>query len=175
MSPSTVAPLFRRVSCNECEQSVRINQHARHIKGHDLFSRVDASGECWLWTGEINRAGYGTANPTRLLGRRGTRLAHRLVWEKLVGPIPEGMTLDHLCRVRNCVNPDHLEPVTAAENIRRGYSPGARAFRSGTCVRGHERNETNMHIDPRSGARQCRACLRDRLKAKREARRVLAA
>jgi len=74
------------------------------------WSHVVIGESCWLWTGPLNPGGYGT---------NGGRLAHRVVYERLIGQIPAGLTLDHLCRVRNCVNPQHLEPVTIAENLRR--------------------------------------------------------
>lgn len=79
-----------------------------------VYSQEDReySTPCWIWRGHINRrTGYGS---------RGKRLAHRLLYEAAKGPIPAGMDVDHLCRVRSCVNPDHLEPVTRGENIRRG-------------------------------------------------------
>lgn len=73
-------------------------------------------GLCWEWTGSLNKGGYGQMrlNKTRL------EMAHRVVWEELAGPIPEGLDLDHLCRNRKCANPDHLEPVTRSVNLRRG-------------------------------------------------------
>jgi hypothetical protein len=83
---------------------------------------------CWLYEGCLNPAGYGVTN---LGGREdGEALVHRLVYEELVGPIPAGLTLDHLCRVRNCVRPNHLEPVTQAENVRRAMR------RDGFCKKG---------------------------------------
>lgn len=69
---------------------------------------------CWLWSGAILRSGYGSIT----IDNR-TRMAHRHVYEMVVGKIPSGLCIDHLCRVRSCVNPDHLEPVTTAENLRR--------------------------------------------------------
>lgn len=75
----------------------------------------DSSG-CWLWDGHLGRNGYGSIHVDRR-----PRYAHRVVWELERGPIPAGLTLDHLCRVRRCVNPDHLEPVSSAENIRRAF------------------------------------------------------
>jgi hypothetical protein len=72
--------------------------------------------DCWLWTGCVGDGGYGQVT---IAQRR--HKAHRAVYELLVGPIPEGLDLDHLCRVRRCVNPDHLEPVTRSENLRRGH------------------------------------------------------
>lgn len=82
-----------------------------------FFAKVDATGPCWLWLGSLNNAGYG-----KLTVRRVNLYAHRFAHECLVGPVPEGLELDHLCRVRRCVNPDHLEPVTRSENVRRGDS-----------------------------------------------------
>jgi hypothetical protein len=80
-----------------------------------LWSRVTKTDTCWLWTGSCTTAGYGT------VGRGSDEwfYVHRLAYELLVGPIPDGLTIDHLCRVRHCVRPDHLEPVTRAENTRR--------------------------------------------------------
>ncbi len=80
-----------------------------------FWVRVQKAAGCWLWTGDLNDRGY----PTFALLHDRTVYAHRYAYELLVGPIPEGLTLDHLCRVPACVNPDHLEPVTKAENIRR--------------------------------------------------------
>lgn len=113
---------------------------------------------CWAWTGFVKPNGYGQIG----LGKRGMGIAHahRVAYELYVGPIPTGMTLDHLCRVRCCVNPDHLEPVTNAENIRRGDSGKAtgRQQRAKThCLRGHEYTPENTIWD-RRGNRCCRAC-----------------
>lgn len=75
-----------------------------------LMMYVDASGDCWEWTAHVQENGY---------GRWQNEWAHRKVWEFLVGPIPKGLDVDHLCMNKRCVNPDHLEPVTRAENMRR--------------------------------------------------------
>ena len=80
-----------------------------------FFHYVSKTGDCWLWTGGISHKGYG------LFRLRGTHVAaHRYSYEKTVGEIPKGLQLDHLCRVRHCVNPSHLEAVTARENVIRG-------------------------------------------------------
>lgn len=104
---------------------------------------------CWLWQGYINEDGYG-----RFWNPGGTPNAHAGVYEAMVGPVPGGLELDHLCRVRHCVNPDHLEPVTHAENMRR--SAEART----TCINGHPWVEENIYTYP-SGVRQCRTCRRE--------------
>jgi len=89
----------------------------KYIVGDDerrFWSYVEKTETCWLWTGHLTDDGYGR------LGINGQLvLAHRFAYELLVGPIPEGLHLDHLCRVRHCVKPDDLEPVTPAENVRR--------------------------------------------------------
>lgn len=108
--------------------------------------------ECWLWTASIHPTGYGQFQ----LGR-----AHRVAYELRNGPIPDGLTLDHLCRVRNCVNPDHLEPVTRKVNILRGMGLSAQRARQTHCTRGHPFDEANTHIRP-NGTRRCRACDRAR-------------
>ncbi len=91
---------------------------------------VQPTGFCWEWVGSLNPGGYGNIK----IGGK-TISAHRWVYETLVGPIPEGLDLDHLCRVRHCVNPDHLEPVTRAENLRRGVQGFAMRRQ---CTNGHD-------------------------------------
>jgi hypothetical protein len=109
---------------------------------------------CWEWTAS-KRNGYGQ------FGVREGHIppAHRYAYEYLVGPIPEGMVIDHLCRNPACVNPAHLEPVTSVENVMRGVSPRAVNARKGFCDSGHSFDEANTYVDPR-GRRQCRACRR---------------
>jgi hypothetical protein len=111
--------------------------------------RVDV-GLCWEWTGASNN-GYGKAF---FEGR--IWLAHRLVWTMLVGPILDDLVLDHLCRNTICVNPDHLEVVTLAENKRRGYSKAAINARKTHCKKGHPFDERSIRAD--GTGRRCRIC-----------------
>lgn len=124
--------------------------------------RIDITESCWIWTGYKQKSGYG-----QITVNRKSYKAHRLVYSLLVGEIPDGKQLDHLCRVRNCVNPDHLEPVTQAENIRRGESPWAINSKKTHCYKGHELTENNLYI--KDGYRLCKICtLEARSKYKHE-------
>jgi hypothetical protein len=96
-------------------------------------------------------------------GKKVLRRAHRLYYELEKGPIPKGLTLDHLCRVRCCVNPDHLEPVTPVENVMRGESFFAKQARRTHCPQGHEYIGRNLMIT-RRGERKCRACDLERVR-----------
>lgn len=118
-----------------------------------FWAKVDKSGECWLWRGTVDDHGYG-----RMGVAYRSVLAHRLAYELVIGPIPVGLTLDHLCRVRLCVNPAHLEPVTQSENVKRGgYSLKTH------CPQGHPYDEANTYRS--KTGRVCRACGRDRRRA----------
>jgi hypothetical protein len=126
--------------------------------------------ECWEWTATVNR--YGHAQVT-LAGK--THGAHRIAYQWLVGPIPDSLVIDHLCRNRACVNPSHLEPVTAEENVMRGYGAPAIHARKTHCPQGHPYDETNT-ILLTDGGRRCRTCAegyyatnQDRLRPKRNA------
>lgn len=112
-------------------------------------------GSCWIWQGKKNRYGYGRMTP----GYRGTgeKGAHRVAYELLVGPIPEGLVLDHLCRVRDCVNPAHLEPTTIGENVMRGDTHGARNRAKTHCAQGHPFIADNIYASA-GRARECRTC-----------------
>ena len=131
-------------------------QYTPALSVERLTPFVDASGDCWEWTGRLTPAGYGDL-PVKIDGKWCNRRAHRLVWVALVGPIQDGLTPDHLCRVRHCVNPDHLEWVTDRVNILRGYGISAGNARKTACKRGH----SDWWIRS-NGQRQCRQCKRMR-------------
>lgn len=108
--------------------------------------------ECWPWLAAHNSEGYGAFWD----GTRSVQ-AHRFAYADLTGPIPDGLTLDHLCRNRECVNPAHLEPVTNRENILRGEGPTAQHARQTHCIRGHELSGANLGRWRDTG-RSCREC-----------------
>jgi hypothetical protein len=120
-----------------------------------LDARITRSEGCWLWGGPPASTGYGQV---RWEGR--PRHTHRLVYELLVGPVPEGLVLDHKCRTRLCVNPEHLEPVTHRENILRGVGLTAVHARKTHCPAGHAYSPSNTRIY--GGKRHCLACQRER-------------
>ena len=117
-------------------------------------------GECWLYAGHITEYGYGRFYSV-INGKRKDILAHVAMYEALVEEIPEGMELDHLCRVRSCINPKHLEPVTHLENVRRGEA-GKRERARTHCPRGHIYSETNTYLYSKKLYRHCRKCARRR-------------
>jgi hypothetical protein len=121
-----------------------------------LWVKIRKTETCWLWTGTPDSSGYGQISINRV-----KRLVHRVVYELLIGPIPDGLTLDHLCRVRLCCNPAHLEPVTGIKNVMRGESLNARNGRKTACVHGHSFDLINTYWRP-DGTRQCRECRRRR-------------
>lgn len=133
----------------------------------EKHSIPEPNSGCVLWLGHVNGNGYGQIS----VGKRRKLAAHRAAYEHRFGSVPEGHVLDHLCRVRSCINPEHLEAVTTRENILRGISPSALRAKQTHCVHGHPLSGDNLRISA-LGQRQCRECNRAavrRYKAKKAA------
>jgi hypothetical protein len=145
---------------------VRLERLARR-----LWARVwvDHETGCWIWTGTINARGYGVISDGPFPDRRATSYAvHRLAYELLVGPVPDGLVVHHKCEVKRCVKasadeygPAHTEPTTQGENIRLG-GPIAKNRRPTHCPQGHPYDEENTIVRISNGSRMCRQCVRDR-------------
>lgn len=132
-------------------------------------AKFTVGDDCWLWTGARSSAGYGQFWIDSRL-----EYAHRVAYELMVELIPEGLVIDHLCRVRNCINPKHLEPVTQGENLRRAdiYDIGGYHSAKTHCPQGHSYSGNNLYVRPQNGKRECRACMRSsNRRAKAKARR----
>ena len=115
----------------------------------------DPKSGCWLWIASCNNKGYGN------FGRNNkTAKAHRVAYELYRGPIPKGLTIDHLCRTRSCVNPNHMEIVSLKINILRGYAPSANHARKTHCVHGHPFDGKNLGLYKKR--RFCRTCKNER-------------
>lgn len=134
--------------------------------------KVNFTEDCWEWTATKNPKGYGRFRVGKV------RQAHRWLWEQVVAPIPEGLELDHLCKNRGCVNPDHLEPVTHQVNVARA-KPNSVALKAmwaerhaeqTRCSKGHEFTEENTAWY--RNRRQCRTCNRDYRRQYNAARRA---
>ena len=133
--------------------------HVKHAPALERFADKVEIADCWIWTGFCNSDGYGSFWD----GRRQVR-AHRWAYEYLTGTDLGSLPLDHLCRNRGCVNPDHLEPVTQRENTARGVNQVAAYMAATACTRGHAYTPGNTYTPPNGRGRHCRTCrrLRDR-------------
>lgn len=121
-----------------------------------FWAKVAKTETCWLWTAALTAGGY-----ARFKVDGKTRVAHRWLYEQVVGPIPSGLQLDHLCRTTACVRPDHLEVVTCRENLLRGDTFQAMHSKKTHCHRGHEFTPENI-ITRGEYWRECRECNRER-------------
>jgi len=129
-----------------------------------FWASIEKTNGCWLWHGAIGSVtGYGSLGPFTV---------HRYSYELHVGPIPKGMQIDHLCRVRACVNPDHLEVVTPRENYLRGVSLPAQNARKTHCVHGHEFSPDNIFWT-HQGWRTCKTCILSGQRQRRASRRAV--
>lgn len=147
--------------CRACraEHSRRLRAKRRAAKvvpspEQRFWAKVQKTDSCWIWTAAKYKAGYGHFQ----WGDRDW-CAHRIAYTLLRGPIPEGMTLDHLCRNKSCVNPDHLDPCTRGENTLRGDTISTRNKLKTHCPKGHPYSGENLRYSP-LGARMCRECRR---------------
>ena len=114
---------------------------------------INPKTQCWEWTkSRFSSTGYG-----RISIRYKSWCAHVISYKLFVGEVPAGLELDHLCRIRHCVNPNHLEPVTRKENVIRGINPASKNYHKTACIRGHVLEKENLIIDSQ-GHRQCRIC-----------------
>lgn len=122
-----------------------------------FLSRIVVNECCWDWDGAHFKTGYAETWD----GRR-PLYAHRVSYELWVGPIPDGFVIDHLCRNRGCVNPEHLEAVSQRTNILRGTGMSARHAVKTHCPKGHEYTAENTYNYPNKNSRECRVCMRER-------------
>jgi hypothetical protein len=128
-----------------------------------IIPRKVSTDDCWLWAGGFHSEGYGICR-VKIDGKWCEERAHRLMYENMVGKIPVGLVIDHLCRVKSCINPLHLETVTIGENVLRGTGTSAQNAKKSHCPRGHE-------YDTRQRAhggfmRGCSVCVRAKARAR---------
>jgi hypothetical protein len=166
--PSYIRQYRRHFCSRDCETATDHADHADRLRARLVANIVVGPGRnpCLLWQGKKTWGGYGSIShcgPDRKVENcSGARLVHRLSWELFVGPIPDGMQIDHLCRVRNCVNILHLEPVTPEVHYERSYLFQFNKNQT-HCKRGHPFDETNTLLQPTTHGRQrlqrrCRVC-----------------
>lgn len=132
-------------------------EERKHVRARLIRRRELSDDGCWIWLGSQTTQGYGS-----IWFQGGMRRVHRVAYEAWIGPIPEGLVLDHLCRVKICFNPEHLEPVTIRENTTRGDLATGQRNNNGRkthCPRGHAYEGDNLYLNP-NGARACRECQR---------------
>lgn len=133
-----------------------MSKRVKQAPAERFWAKVQVGGptECWPWTAARNTKGYGQFKASGKLVP-----AHRWAYEQIVGKIPDGLQIDHLCRNRGCVNPGHMEPVTSKINTLRGVCPSGLNAVKVECIRGHSFDAPNTIVRP-NGSRQCRTCQR---------------
>lgn len=160
VKPSKIRSLcwmhYTRLQRHGSPDVLKYPTRALSLQDH-FWSLVEKADGCWPWKGYVRPDGYGEFYKTGASERR----AHRMAYVLTYGSIPEGLTLDHLCRNPRCVRPDHLEAVTMGVNVLRGNGMSARHARQTHCVHGHPFDEVNTYITS-TNARFCRACHRER-------------
>jgi hypothetical protein len=152
--------------CRSCAAKNRL----RPTVEERFWEKVEKTAGCWLWTGATTPSASGPYSAFR--GNAGNISAHRYAYQALVGTVPDGLELDHLCRNTLCVNPAHLEPVSHQVNILRGTGCSARNARRTHCPQGHEYTPENTYSRPGKTERQCRVCMAVRSKAQSLKRRL---
>ena len=151
------------------------NRKGTRTEAERFWPKVRQEGDCWIWQAALNNKGYGMFGRAPVPGKPGRPplvLAHRWAYEEMIGEIPEGLELDHLCRNPACVNPYHADPVTHEINCRRGTAGevAARLQRAKThCPHGHEYTPENIYPQGNNG-RACRECTRIRNRGRRLAK-----
>lgn len=152
----------------------KTRNHKRTPPEIRFWAKVDKCGEipdfaphlgnCWVWTGATLK-GHGQfyRNP-----EEGLTYAHVWSYEQVYGKVPKGLEIDHLCRVRGCVRPTHLEAVTHQENMLRSFTVGAVSVRENKCRAGHEYTPENTYVRLDGGGRMCRECARRRNNERRQ-------
>lgn len=139
----------------------------------DIWGKVEKTDYCWNWKGEKNRDGYGLVFFKEMEGKHKRKRAHRVIFELLEGTTLKGKQLDHLCRNRACVKPEHLEVVDSRTNTLRGVGPSAINAKRVNCKNGHPFTEENTYNRLKESGRpyrQCKACVFQRIAEKKRCR-----
>jgi hypothetical protein len=164
------------VWCRDCRKNERQRRRRNGLpplpprpkRTEELFwAKADKSGDCWIWTAAVGKDGYAKA---AIEGK--VMHASRAAYQFAIGPIPEGLVIDHLCSNTLCVNPAHLEAVTQRENVLRSRNFAAKQARQTECIHGHPFTPENTYVH--RGHRYCRTCRNHRWMEMYRRRKALA-